>query len=83
MTPLVYGDVIEHLSDPLRIMRELNRHLAPGAVVIVSVPNVAHLSVRLSLLFGRFEYQDRGILDRTHLRSSRAGPSSTSSAGPG
>lgn len=64
---LVYGDVIEHLSDPLRIMRELNRYLAPGAVVIVSVPNVAHLSVRLSLLFGRFEYQDRGILDRTHL----------------
>jgi len=64
----IYGDVIEHLSDPLRVMRELGRHLAPGAVVIVSVPNVAHLSVRLSLLFGRFEYRDRGILDRTHLR---------------
>jgi SAM-dependent methyltransferase len=63
----VYGDVLEHLSDPLRVLRELNRHLAPGAVVIVSVPNVAHLSVRLSLLFGRFEYRDRGILDRTHL----------------
>jgi SAM-dependent methyltransferase len=64
----VYGDVLEHLSDPLRVMRELGRHLAPGAAVIVSVPNVAHLSVRLSLLFGRFEYGDRGILDRTHLR---------------
>ena len=63
----VYGDVLEHLSDPLRVLRDLNRHLAPGAVVIVSVPNVAHLSVRLSLLFGRFEYGDRGILDRTHL----------------
>ena len=64
----IYGDVIEHLSDPLGVMRELNRHLAPGALVIVSVPNVAHLSVRLSLLFGRFEYGNRGILDRTHLR---------------
>jgi len=63
----VYGDVIEHLSDPLRVVRDLNRYLAPGAVVIVSVPNVAHLTVRLSLLFGRFEYGDRGILDRTHL----------------
>lgn len=63
----VYGDVLEHLSNPLRVLRDLNRHLAPGAVVIVSVPNVAHLSVRLSLLFGRFEYRDRGILDRTHL----------------
>jgi hypothetical protein len=36
--------------------------------VIVSVPNVAHLWVRLSLLVGRFDYADRGILDRTHLR---------------
>jgi SAM-dependent methyltransferase len=64
----IYGDVIEHLSDPLRVMRELRRHLAPGGVVIVSVPNVAHLSVRFALLFGQFEYRDRGILDRTHLR---------------
>lgn len=63
----IYGDVIEHLSDPLQVMRDLNLHLAPGAIIIVSVPNVAHLSVRLSLLFGRFEYGDRGILDRTHL----------------
>ena len=65
---VIYGDVVEHLSDPLRVMRDLNRYLAPGAVVIVSVPNVAHLWVRLSLLVGRFQYGDRGILDRTHLR---------------
>ena len=65
---VIYGDVVEHLSDPLRVMRDLNRFLAPGAVVIVSVPNVAHLWVRLSLLVGRFQYGDRGILDRTHLR---------------
>jgi hypothetical protein len=32
------------------------------------VPNVANLWVRLNLLFGRFEYTDRGICDRTHLR---------------
>ncbi|HAM58103.1 MAG TPA: hypothetical protein DCQ64_22910 [Candidatus Rokubacteria bacterium] len=64
----VYGDVLEHLSDPLAVMRRLNRLLAPGAVVIVSVPNVAHLWVRLSLLFGRFKYAERGILDGTHLR---------------
>jgi SAM-dependent methyltransferase len=64
---VIYGDVVEHLSDPLRVMRDLNRQLAPGAVIIVSVPNVAHLWVRLSLLVGRFEYGDLGILDRTHL----------------
>jgi SAM-dependent methyltransferase len=64
----IYGDVIEHLSDPLRALRVLNRAMAPDAVVIVAVPNVAHLWIRLSLLLGRFEYGDRGILDRAHLR---------------
>jgi len=65
---IVYGDVLEHLSDPLPVLVALNRSLAPGGRVIVSVPNVAHLWVRLSLLLGRWDYGDRGILDRTHLR---------------
>ena len=65
---IVYGDVLEHLSDPRAALVALDRTLAPGGVVIVSVPNVAHLWMRLSLLLGRFDYADRGILDRTHLR---------------
>jgi SAM-dependent methyltransferase len=65
---IVYGDVLEHLSDPLPVLVALNRSLAAGGRVIVSVPNVAHLWVRLSLLLGRWDYGDRGILDRTHLR---------------
>jgi 2-polyprenyl-3-methyl-5-hydroxy-6-metoxy-1,4-benzoquinol methylase len=65
---IVYGDVLEHLSDPRAVLVALDRTLAPGGTVIVSVPNVAHLWIRLSLLTGRFDYADRGILDRTHLR---------------
>jgi len=65
---IVYGDVLEHLSDPGAALRALDQTLAPDGSVIVSVPNVAHLWVRLSLLAGRFDYADRGILDRTHLR---------------
>jgi len=65
---IVYGDVLEHLSDPLTALTQVNRHLAPRGVVIASVPNVAHLWVRLLLAAGRFDYADRGILDRTHLR---------------
>ena len=65
---IVYGDVLEHLIDPLRTVHGLNRWLAPGGRVVISVPNVAHLLIRLSLLVGRFDYFDRGILDRTHLR---------------
>ncbi len=65
---ILFGDVLEHLIDPLRVLVELNRCLAPGGFVIVSVPNIAHLYIRLLLLLGRFDYIDRGILDHTHLR---------------
>jgi len=65
---VVYGDVLEHLADPLAVLTSVNQHLAPGGLVVASVPNVAHLWVRLSLLAGHFDYADRGILDRTHLR---------------
>ncbi|MBK6407122.1 MAG: hypothetical protein IPF66_20115 [Holophagales bacterium] len=34
----------------------------------MSLPNVANVTVRFGLLFGRFPLSDRGILDRTHLR---------------
>lgn len=60
-------DVLEHMSDPFGFLQELRPLLAPGARLLISVPNVAHWSVRFSLLFGRFEYGSRGILDRTHL----------------
>ena len=65
---IVYGDVLEHLADPGRVLATLDGSLAPDGVAVVSVPNVAHLWIRLSLLAGRFDYADRGILDRTHLR---------------
>jgi len=65
---IVCGDILEHLSDPARVLASLTQHLGGDGLVIVSVPNVAHLWVRLQVLLGRFEYADRGILDRTHLR---------------
>jgi len=65
---IVFGDVLEHLADPPAALAALASRLSPGGRIVVSVPNVAHLWVRLSLLAGRFDYADRGILDRTHVR---------------
>jgi len=61
-------DVLEHLPDSTATLRKLTKLLEPGGQVIVSVPNVAHLSVSIPLLRRQFNYQDAGILDRTHLR---------------
>lgn len=60
-------DVLEHMREPEKLLNEVRAYLKPGGKIIISVPNVAHWSVRLSLLFGRFDYGVRGILDRTHL----------------
>jgi 2-polyprenyl-3-methyl-5-hydroxy-6-metoxy-1,4-benzoquinol methylase len=63
---MIAADVLEHLLSPERTLRMVHEALRPGGRLLVSVPNVAHLYVRLALLFGRFPYADRGILDRTH-----------------
>jgi O-antigen biosynthesis protein len=65
---VVFGDVLEHLRDPLPVLRRTRRLLAAGGSVVISVPNVAHGDVRLSLLAGRFDYRDTGLLDETHVR---------------
>ena len=64
----LFGDIVEHLKDPRRALTAMRDALAPGGYVVVSVPNVAHASVRLALLKGQFEYEDTGILDATHLK---------------
>jgi 2-polyprenyl-3-methyl-5-hydroxy-6-metoxy-1,4-benzoquinol methylase len=65
---IVFGDVLEHLRDPLAALRAVLPVLAPDGSVVASIPNIAHASVRLSLLKGRFDYQPLGLLDNTHIR---------------
>jgi SAM-dependent methyltransferase len=60
-------DLLEHLARPEVLLGECRRLLKPQGQILISEPNVANITVRLSLLFGRFEYTDRGILDKTHL----------------
>jgi methionine biosynthesis protein MetW len=65
---IVFADVLEHVADPGNFLQLAHRALLPGGRVIASVPNVAHWSVRVDLLRGRFDYQPTGIRDATHLR---------------
>lgn len=65
---ILAADVLEHLKEPLRVLRELRPFLADGGYLAASVPNVAHGSVRLALLEGSVPHSERGLLDSTHLR---------------
>ena len=65
---IVFGDVLEHLLDPQTVLTSSLKLLRPGGSVVISIPNVAHGSVRLALLQGRWNYTDTGLLDRTHIK---------------
>jgi 2-polyprenyl-3-methyl-5-hydroxy-6-metoxy-1,4-benzoquinol methylase len=62
-------DVLEHLADPEAVVAELRSRAAPGAQLLISVPNARHLSLVWDLVaHGTFGYTDWGHRDRTHLR---------------
>ena len=61
-------DVLEHLKHPQALLERLKPFLMDESIILLSVPNVAHVSVRLELLTGDFRYEDAGILDSTHLK---------------
>ena len=65
---VMFGDVLEHLVNPDAVLEKVRPLLRAGGYVVASIPNIAHASVRLMLLDGRFTYTDKGLLDHTHLR---------------
>ena len=65
---IMAADVLEHTPDPKTTLSFYGRFLKPDGRLIVSLPNVAVWDNRLRLLFGRFDYRDSGVMDRTHLR---------------
>lgn len=63
-----FGDVLEHLKYPEAALKKTAKLLKPGGKVFVSIPNIAHMSVRLELLAGNFEYELTRLMDNTHLK---------------
>lgn len=65
---IVMADVLEHLISPEKTLDFFIRNYSKKTgTVIVSLPNIANWRIRLNLLFGRFNYTDSGILDKTHF----------------
>lgn len=64
----IFGDVLEHLYDPWKMLSRIRNKLSQGAHIIACVPNAQHWSVQGMLNSGQFRYKDTGLMDRTHIR---------------
>ncbi len=65
---IIMGDVLEHMSDPDRVLARLHAMLADDGYLAISVPNVSHWTAFFHLIQGRWPSDDSGLFDRTHLR---------------
>lgn len=65
---VLLADVLEHLQNPALLLAQVKALLAPNGKILVSIPNAVHWSVRASVLLGKFEYTNQGIMDRGHVR---------------
>lgn len=64
----VFGDVLEHVRSPAEVLMQTRPLLSETGIAVASIPNVGHVSVLRSILRGDFQYQDEGLLDRTHIQ---------------
>jgi 2-polyprenyl-3-methyl-5-hydroxy-6-metoxy-1,4-benzoquinol methylase len=67
---IMFADVLEHMAEPEHALIPSAKALAPGGVLIASIPSVRNWRAVLwpLLRHGTWTYTERGILDRTHLR---------------
>lgn len=65
---IIFADVLEHVFDPLAVLRQYLPLLSDDGKLLISLPNAVNWLSRLQVLCGRFNYQMTGVMDRTHVR---------------
>ncbi len=64
---IIFGDVLEHLRNPLEALLFCKKLLRPGGIIAASIPNLMNIEVMKYLLDGFFPYAEYGLLDKTHI----------------
>ncbi len=66
---IILADVLEHLSDPLEVLKGLKTYLKSDGEFLISMPNIRNAkSLYKIVVKGSFAYEERGVFDATHLR---------------
>ncbi len=64
----IFADVLEHLKNPLEVLKAARKVIKRNGYLVTSIPNVAHFSQRIELLLGQWRYEPLGLMDDTHIR---------------
>ncbi len=65
---ILLGNVLEHMKEPSMVLADLKKYLSDDGFLIYSVPNIVNWHSRMTIFFGRFEYAENGVFDKSHLR---------------
>jgi methionine biosynthesis protein MetW len=65
---ILFADILEHLKEPSDVLRKFKYYVKDEGNIIISIPNITNWRMRLKLLFGNFDYEESGLLDKSHLR---------------
>jgi 2-polyprenyl-3-methyl-5-hydroxy-6-metoxy-1,4-benzoquinol methylase len=65
---MIFSHVLEHMREPADVLARFTKHLAPGGIVLIAVPNIVVWRQRIRFLRGSFDYEPVGLMDETHLR---------------
>ena len=65
---IIFPAVLEHLKNPEKVLKKILQLLNEGWKIIISLPNIAHYTIRFNLFFWRFDYKTYWIMDNTHLK---------------
>ena len=65
---IIFSDVLEHLYDPVGIIKSYQSLLEEDGTIVITVPNIANIFSRIALLLGYFNYNETGVMDKTHIR---------------
>jgi 2-polyprenyl-3-methyl-5-hydroxy-6-metoxy-1,4-benzoquinol methylase len=65
---IICSHVLEHIAYPQQLLKDLDRALVPGGCLLVAIPNLFFWSDRIKLILGRWDYEESGTFDYTHLR---------------
>ena len=64
----IFVDVLEHLYDPWALLKRIRASIPPASSVLACIPNAQHWTVQARLNCGAFRYEEKGLMDRTHIR---------------